>query len=103
LFIPQVIYEHGEPWWNDIDRGTFLICPPELSGHPTRKVIWKQAGGKMNENLALRSIFVNTCKLYLHAAKSYKCLKTNYIQIKVHHQQQHLYELGLVACSNSEF
>jgi hypothetical protein len=21
LFIPQVIYEHGEPWWNDIDRG----------------------------------------------------------------------------------
>jgi hypothetical protein len=21
LFIPQVIYEHGEPWWNDIDKG----------------------------------------------------------------------------------
>jgi hypothetical protein len=21
LFIPQVIYEHGEPWLNDIDRG----------------------------------------------------------------------------------
>jgi hypothetical protein len=20
LFIPQVIYENGEPWWNDIDR-----------------------------------------------------------------------------------
>jgi len=20
LFIPQVIYEHGESWWNDIDR-----------------------------------------------------------------------------------
>jgi hypothetical protein len=20
LFIPQVIYEHEEPWWNDIDR-----------------------------------------------------------------------------------
>jgi hypothetical protein len=20
LFIPQVIYEHREPWWNDIDR-----------------------------------------------------------------------------------
>jgi len=19
LFIPQLIYEHGEPWWNDID------------------------------------------------------------------------------------
>jgi hypothetical protein len=22
LFILQVIYEHGEPWWNDIDRGS---------------------------------------------------------------------------------
>jgi hypothetical protein len=21
LFIPQVIYEHGEPWWNDTERG----------------------------------------------------------------------------------
>jgi hypothetical protein len=21
LFIPLVIYEHGDPWWNDIDRG----------------------------------------------------------------------------------
>jgi hypothetical protein len=20
LFIPQMIYEHGEPWWNDTDR-----------------------------------------------------------------------------------
>jgi hypothetical protein len=20
LFIPQVIYKHGEPWWNDTDR-----------------------------------------------------------------------------------
>jgi hypothetical protein len=34
LFIPQVIYEHGEPWWNDNDRGK-LIHPPELSGNPT--------------------------------------------------------------------
>jgi hypothetical protein len=22
LFIPEVIYEHGEPWWKDIDRET---------------------------------------------------------------------------------
>jgi hypothetical protein len=28
FFIPQLIYEHGEPWWNDIDRGKLLICPP---------------------------------------------------------------------------
>jgi hypothetical protein len=32
LFILQVLYEHGEPWWNDIDRGN--ICPRELSGNP---------------------------------------------------------------------
>jgi hypothetical protein len=28
LFIPQVIFEHGEAWWNDVDRGK-LILPPE--------------------------------------------------------------------------
>jgi hypothetical protein len=39
LFIPQEIYEHGEPWWNDIDRGKLLICPPELSGNPSISVI----------------------------------------------------------------
>jgi hypothetical protein len=31
LCILQVIYEHGEPWWIDIDRTELLIRPPELS------------------------------------------------------------------------
>jgi hypothetical protein len=35
LSIPQVIYEHGKPWWNYTDRGKFLICPPQPSGNPT--------------------------------------------------------------------
>jgi hypothetical protein len=41
LFIPHVIYiyiyiyEHGEPWWNDVSKGKLLIHPPELSGNPT--------------------------------------------------------------------
>jgi hypothetical protein len=64
MFIPQVIYEHGETWWNYIERERLLIhiCllfilqvlheqretrwndingerllirPPELSGNPT--------------------------------------------------------------------
>jgi hypothetical protein len=39
LFIPQVIYEHGEPWWNCIHRGN-LILPPDLSGNPTSREIW---------------------------------------------------------------
>jgi hypothetical protein len=31
IFHPQVIYEHGESWWNDVDRGKLPIRPPELS------------------------------------------------------------------------
>jgi hypothetical protein len=27
-----VIYEHGEPCWNDSDMGKLLIRPPELTG-----------------------------------------------------------------------
>jgi hypothetical protein len=38
LFIPQVIYEHGGPWWNDISRRK-LIRPPELYGNSTSSVI----------------------------------------------------------------
>jgi hypothetical protein len=37
--IPQVIYEHGPPWWNDINKGKLLIHPPVLSDNPTRRVI----------------------------------------------------------------
>jgi hypothetical protein len=35
LFIPQVIYEHAELWWYDINRGKLLNHPPEPSGNPT--------------------------------------------------------------------
>jgi hypothetical protein len=31
LFIPQVIYEHEEPWWNYINRGKLMIHPAESS------------------------------------------------------------------------
>jgi hypothetical protein len=39
LFIPQMMYESGEPWWNDIDGKTkelgeklvpVLLCPPQI-------------------------------------------------------------------------
>jgi hypothetical protein len=29
--IPQVIHEHGKPWWNDVGSGKLLIRTPELS------------------------------------------------------------------------
>jgi hypothetical protein len=35
LFTPQVIYEHGQPWWNDVDGRKFLCLSPELSSNPT--------------------------------------------------------------------
>jgi hypothetical protein len=37
--ILQVIYEHVEPWCNDIDRVKLPIRPPELSGNPTKRLI----------------------------------------------------------------
>jgi hypothetical protein len=39
LLMPQVIYEHGEPWWNDMGRRKLLIRPPELSGNTTITVM----------------------------------------------------------------
>jgi hypothetical protein len=35
LLIPQAIYEHAEPRWNDIGKGNVLIRPPDLSGNST--------------------------------------------------------------------
>jgi hypothetical protein len=30
LFIPQMTEEHGEPWWNDVNKGKFLIRSPAI-------------------------------------------------------------------------
>jgi hypothetical protein len=38
LFIPQVIYEYGEPWWDDIDREKHLIRPSESSSGETENL-----------------------------------------------------------------
>jgi hypothetical protein len=40
LLILHVIYEYGEPWWNNVDKGKLLTRPPELSGNPTSTDIW---------------------------------------------------------------
>jgi hypothetical protein len=47
LFIPQIIYEYGEPWWNDIDSEKpnkfgekpvpVPLCPPQISHGLTRE------------------------------------------------------------------
>jgi hypothetical protein len=38
---PQVIYEHGEPWYCDnVSRQKLLTHPPEPSGNPAIRDIW---------------------------------------------------------------
>jgi hypothetical protein len=37
LLVPQVIYERGEPSWNDIDRENWFVH--QSSGSPTSRVI----------------------------------------------------------------
>jgi hypothetical protein len=34
LFIPLVIYEYEEPWWNDIDRGELKNLKKNVSQCP---------------------------------------------------------------------
>jgi hypothetical protein len=42
LFIPHIIYEHREPWWNDIGRTKLLIRQQGLSGNPNSHLVAKQ-------------------------------------------------------------
>jgi hypothetical protein len=42
LFVPQVIYEYGEPRWNEIDRRKLQIHPPDLCGNHTHNLVAKQ-------------------------------------------------------------
>jgi hypothetical protein len=58
LFILQVTEEHGQTWWNDIDRGK-LICPPEISGNLTSRV--KELGEGSDES-GFRNISVHISK-----------------------------------------
>jgi hypothetical protein len=58
FFIPQMIYEHGEPWWNDTGRGKLLIRPPELSVRTTSTAIQQQSRRNLEvKNLALEIYF----------------------------------------------
>jgi hypothetical protein len=73
LLTPQVIYEHWEPWCNDVDRVKLLIRPPELSGNPTSNhLVAKQVELVKNMmNLPLQSIFGRTSKGYLTCRNIY--------------------------------
>jgi hypothetical protein len=79
LFISQMIYEHGEPWWNYVtDRGKLLICPPELSGNPTSShLVASRRNGQKEWEFGLVKYFCSylhvifTCqKILWHGASS---------------------------------
>jgi hypothetical protein len=60
---PLLFILHGEPWWNDIDKGKLLICLSESSGNSTSShLVANQEELAKEINLALRSIFVHTLK-----------------------------------------
>jgi hypothetical protein len=62
LSTAQVIYEHGEPRWSDIDRGKLLILSPDLSGNLISSHVVAKQKELVNEmmTLALRILFVYT-------------------------------------------
>jgi hypothetical protein len=45
IVFPHVIYEHGEPWWNDINSGELLIRQPEFSGNLPAESSSRKSGG----------------------------------------------------------
>jgi hypothetical protein len=44
---------HGEPWWNDIDRGKLLIRPAELSGNLTSSLLVAKQGNSRKKEVGL--------------------------------------------------
>jgi hypothetical protein len=62
-----VIHEHGEPLWNDIDRGKLLIRLLDLAGSSTNRDISYQAGGMVegNDEFGLATFFVLANYVYM--------------------------------------
>jgi hypothetical protein len=70
------MYEHGEPWWNDID-GKLLSRPPELSGNPNSRA--NQELGEGNNIFGITkhlcSYFEGMCHAAILTDKSQMLLK----------------------------
>jgi hypothetical protein len=68
LVIPQMIYEHGDPWWNHIDRENPLVNPPALSGNSTSSA---KSGGTWRRR----------CDSYLALISKFSCLLNDAVPI----------------------
>jgi hypothetical protein len=63
LFIPHVIYEHGETSWNDVNRGK-LFCP-SLSILPAEHLVANQEDlSKGNDGFCLQNIYFILAELF---------------------------------------
>jgi hypothetical protein len=51
LVIFQVIHEHEEPWWNNIDREELLIRTSHLSGYATAEPSTSKSRGTWRNKL----------------------------------------------------
>jgi hypothetical protein len=79
LFIPQMIYEHGEPWWDHhANRENLLTRIPELFGNPIKTVIWEQLGGTDKRSVFPCNHFCShlhvtffTCRKIWHSASGF--------------------------------
>jgi hypothetical protein len=83
LFIPQVIYKHGELWWNDIDRGK-LVHQSSLAMITAESSSSKAGGngeGKINVCLT-KYLFhswkgsLTCCKILRHGADGFTPLRS---------------------------
>jgi hypothetical protein len=74
LFAPQVIYGHGESWWNDVDgENSWLVH------HSSLTILTAESPGSKEEewakrmiNLASRSSCVRTCKWFCTCRKIFR-------------------------------
>jgi hypothetical protein len=91
-------YEYGEPWWNDIDKGT---RPAELTSNSTTRHLVSKLEELAKEmiNLVFGSNFLQTwkgcltcCKILRHGADSFTSLRKKaccefLLPLKIHRPQ----------------
>jgi hypothetical protein len=67
----HTVYEHDEPWWNDLDRGKLVIRQPDLSDNPTSRVIWYQAEGtgEVNDEFGFGKYFCSYLQVFFFTCR----------------------------------
>jgi hypothetical protein len=71
LFIPQIIYEHGESWWYDINSRKQLIPP-----HSSLAILWAETSRSKGEELTKEILNLALWIISVHIAKgSLTCRK----------------------------